>query len=110
MDRSGHDARLLEEVSTPESSDDEVDPYEDDGEFGSDEDYHPSGGSESSDEEIGFGIAASDDSSARVSPSLLQEVTVINPDHPSAAMEEPGFNSTYSRYSLLLKKPTTTTT
>ncbi|CAG5000701.1 unnamed protein product [Parnassius apollo] len=112
-------SRLLEEVSTPESSDNNEDPYHDDGgEYDSDDDYRPSAESDSSDDEIGFnGISArhrrryhsssSSDNNAPVSPSLqypalqskqpvaqgasdLLQPTDIDLSFQSPEMEQPG--------------------
>ncbi|CAK1587174.1 unnamed protein product [Parnassius mnemosyne] len=93
-------SRLLEDVSTPETSDIE-DPYHDDeGEYGSDEDYRPSAQSESSEDEIGFNrisarhvsySSASNDSTAPVSPSLLtqEDITAVNTVLQSPEVEHP---------------------
>ncbi|CAG4971688.1 unnamed protein product [Parnassius apollo] len=93
-------SRLLEDVSTPETSDIE-DPYHDhEGEHGSDEDYCPSAQSESSENEIGFnGISArhlsyslaSNDSNAPLSPSLLtqEDITAVNTALQYPEVEQP---------------------
>ncbi|CAH2085179.1 unnamed protein product [Euphydryas editha] len=97
MSQNEHIIRLLGEVSTPETSDDD-DPYGDDGgEFDSDEDYRPSSTSESSKEEIGMGgistrhrrsSSSSNESNAVVSPSLQSDGIVINPVIQSPVAEQ----------------------
>ncbi|CAG4979383.1 unnamed protein product [Parnassius apollo] len=97
---SDHISHLLEDVSTPETSDIEDPSHDDEGEYGSEEDYRPSAKSESSENEIGFnGISschltyssASNDNNAPVSPSLLtqEDITAVNTVLQSPEVEQP---------------------